>query len=411
MGDEVVTRFLRKNYGVAKGLISCTMIAGLALTATSLGSSGVAGASTKSPYNILMIIGTSGPIAGQSAAEEEATRAAASLLNKTGGIDGHKIVVTAVNDNLDPTTALSELQQALSSSNKPNMVFAGTTSNETLAMLPTLTRDKILSMELAGSGVVDSPYQFALPNYLPDQAKALVAAIKTQYPNAKKIGIAITNDAFGTALLAAYEPAITAAGMTYVVQTFPDTATDVTPELQTLQAADPDVLIASGYGAIGGYILQDRANLGWTVPVVGDGAEGANNLPALVPASALNGVSLCVQKSQLYLPLAKHSKAFQTFYAAVAAKGGDFSQPLPIYELSYDDLLLIGLAAKQANSDATPAIANALEHLKQPKVKPYVTWSTESFTPTIHVEQAPLSDYTLASPYIKDGGNLPLGSS
>jgi branched-chain amino acid transport system substrate-binding protein len=384
------------------------MVAGFSLSVVSLGTTG-AGAS-KSPFNVLMIAGTTGPVAPPTLAEIQATKAAAYVINHEGGIDGHPVAVKEVNDNLDPTTALSELQQAISGSQKPNLVFAGTTSNETLAMLPTLTRNKILSMELAGSGVNDSPYQFALPNYLPNQATGLVNAIKKQFPSAKKIGIAITNDAFGTSLLQAYEPAITKAGLTYSVQTFSDTATNVTPELQALQATNPDVLIASGYGAIGGYILQDRANLGWNIPTVGDGAEQSNDLPAMVPASALNNVFLIAQKLAVYEPLAKESPAFKTFWNATKLEGSTFSQSIVLYTLSYDDLMLVYLAAKQANSISTTAIANALEHLKQPKVKPYVTWSTEGFTPTVHVEQAPASDYVLSSAYTKDGLALPIGS-
>jgi branched-chain amino acid transport system substrate-binding protein len=357
-----------------------------------------------------MLVGTTGPVAPPSNAEIQATKAAAAVLNAEGGILGHQVRVQVSNDNLDPTTALSELQAAETGSKKPNLVFAGTTSNETLAMLPTLTRDKTLSMELAGSGVFDDPYQFALPNYLPTQATALVKAIQKKYPNAKKIGIAITNDAFGTALLSAYEPAITAAGLTYTVQTFAPSATDVTPELQSLQAANPDVLIASGYGAIGGYILQDRANLGWTVPVVGDGQEGSNNLPALVPAADLVGVSLCIQNVSVYKPLSQQSKAFNTFFMATEKQGSKFTQSIVLYSLSYDDLMLTALAAKQAGSISGPAIAKALEHLKQPKVKPYVSWSMEGFTTKLHVENAPVNDYSLASPTTKLGMNLPLGS-
>ncbi|HEY5266201.1 MAG TPA: ABC transporter substrate-binding protein [Acidimicrobiales bacterium] len=389
--------------------MSLVVVGSMALTAVSFSASAGA-AKAKSPFNVLMIVGTTGPVAPPSDAEIQATKAAAEVINSQGGILGHQVKVQVQNDNLDPTTALSELQSAESGSSKPNLVFAGTTSNETLAMLPTLTRDQTLSMELAGSGVFDDPYQFALPDYLPTQAQAMVQAIQKKYPTAKKIGIAITNDAFGTALLDAYEPAITAAGLTYSVQTFAPTATDVTPELQALQATNPDVLIASGYGAIGGYILQDRANLGWTVPVVGDGQEGSNNLPALVPASALVGVSLCIQNVSVYKPLSQQSKAFNTFFKATQKMGSKFTQSIVLYSLSYDDLMLTALAAKQAGSITGPAIAKALESLKQPKVKPYVSWATEGFTKKLHVEQAGAVDYTLASPYTKLGMNLPLGS-
>jgi len=384
--------------------------ASLVLTALSISPSIAGAAKAKTPFRMLMIVAVTGPVAGPTAAEIQGTQAAVALINKSGGMYGHRIVMTVANDNLDPTTALSELQQAIGSNSKPNMVFAGTGSNETLAMMPTLTRYKILSMQLAGSSIVDSPYQFVLPNYIPTQAQAVVASIVKNYPSAKNVGIIISNDAQGTALLQYYQTALTKAGLTYNAQTFADTTTNVTPQLQALQATNPDVVIASGYGAVAGYILQDRATLGWKVPVVGDGQLSANNLPALVPSSALTGVSLIGMNSQVYAPLPTKSKAFQNFFLGITKQGADYSEPIILYSLAYDDLILTQLAANQAKSIAAPAIAKALEHLKQPKVKQYVSWSVEGFTPTIHVEQAPFTDYTLVSPFTKLGMYLPLSN-
>lgn len=376
-----------------------------------------AGSSTtlsSTPYRITAIVAQSGALAAITTAEMQGLQAGAAYVNQHGGVLGHPIQVTVQNDNLSPTTAASTLEQDLSGGSVPNEVFAGTTSNETLAMVPILTSKKILSMQAAVSdqtiNAQTHPYAFSLGPSTTDAAATLAAAIKSSQPNAKSVGIIIGNDVNGTSLLNDERTALQAQGFKIYVQTYDPTNTvDMTPQMEALKADNPDVLVASGFGPVAGYILQARTKLGWNVPVVGDASFSANPLPSMVPKADLTNVFIATEKSFLYKPLSQEPQAYQTFVQLVKAQGGNFSQQSVIYSIGYDVAILAQMAAAQAKSIDTTAMTHALENLQQPSTPAYVTYPVEKFSSTQH---SPILDpglATVASPYIQDGLYLPVG--
>jgi branched-chain amino acid transport system substrate-binding protein len=391
------------------------------LSATTAGSgssatTAAAAAPTGSPFKVLAIIGTSGSLAGTAQAYVQALNASAGVVNKEGGILGHPVQISIKNDNLDPTTAANLLQSEISNGNMPNLVFAGTTSNETLALVPILTQNKLLSMQATVSNqTIDPtkyPYAFTLGPATPDAAAGLTASLKTQYPNAKTVAMIIGNDVNGNSLLGNEKAALEQAGLKVVVQQYDPKATvDMTPQLQALQAQHPDVLVASGFGQVAGYILAGRAKLGWNIPVVGDNSFSANNLVSLGTPDQLKGVSVSSNKATIYEPVDQRPPAFQTFYNAVQAQGGKFDQPIAIYGIAYDVVQLAKLAAEQAKSTDTQAMTQALENLQQPSPLPYVTYASEQFSSTKHSPTLDPNNTVQASPYSKDGQALPFGQT
>lgn len=357
-----------------------------------------------------------GPLAPVTKAEYQGLEAGVKYVNSHGGIDGHTAKLSEFNDNFDPTTAASLLDQQISSGTPPDLVFAGTTSTETLAMVPITTAHKILSLQATVSNKTITakahPYAFTLGPATPDAAATLAAVVKKEYPNAKTVGIIIENGVNGLSLLGNEKAALQKAGFTVVDQTYDPTSVTVTPELQALQAQNPDVLVASGFGAVAGAILKDRAKLGWNVPVVGDASFSANALTKLVTTKAdLNGVSIATLKSFIYKPLAQHSAAFQTFWTLVKSVGGKFTQQIVLYTIGYDVPVLAKMAATQAKSVNTVSMSKALENLKQPAHPAYVSYTIEQYSATKHSPILPTSLATPASPYIKTAQFLPVGSS
>lgn len=226
------------------------------------------------------------------------------------------------------------------------------------------------------------------------------------------MGILIGNDVNGTSLLNSERSALTKVGLNVVDQEYNPTSTiDMTPQLQALQAAKPDVLVASGFGAVAGYILGGRAKLGWTVPVVGDASFSANNLAQLASPSQLNGVSVATIKTFIYKPLAQQSQAFQTFFNDTKAQGANFSQSIVIYTIGWDTIMLAKLAAEQAKSTSTVAMTHALENLTPPANPPYVSYTVEKYSAAQHSPILSPADDTVASPFLRDGQFLPLGQT
>jgi branched-chain amino acid transport system substrate-binding protein len=295
-------------------------------------------------------------------------------------------------------------------------VFAGTTSNETLAMVPILNAHKLLSIQLTTSAqTIDPakyPYAFTVASSTANESATLAAAVKSEYPNAKKVGILIGNDVNGTSLLDGEKAALQADGFQVVDQTYdPTTTIDMTPQLEALKAENPQVLVASGFGAVAGYILQGRAKIGWSVPVVGDASFSANPIATMVPKADLSGVVVATDKTAVYQPASTWTPAFKTFVTYTEAEGATFTQGIGIYSLAWDVLILARMAATQANSLESSAMVSALQSLKQPAQPQYVSFPVEGYSPTLHSTNAPASLATVASVYLKMGEFLPVGSS
>ena len=81
--------------------------------------SAASAASSSTPFNVLAIVASSGPLATVTAAEVSGMQAGVAYVNAHGGVSGHQVVLTVKNDNNDPTTAATLLQSAVSGSSKP----------------------------------------------------------------------------------------------------------------------------------------------------------------------------------------------------------------------------------------------------------------------------------------------------
>jgi len=342
-------------------------------------------------------------------------QAGAAYVNAHGGVLGHPVQVTVKNDNNDPTTAATLLQSALSGGSKPDVVYAGTTSDETYAMEPILTQNKIFSLQTATSDqTMDAstfPYAFSLAQSSSDFAYELAAAIKGHYPNVKNIGIIIGNDVTGSSNLHNEQIALGKAGYSTTVEQYDPTNTiDMTPQLQSLQAKKPDLLIAGGFGEVAGYILKGRSQIGWNIPTVGDASFSSNSLPSLASPSQLTGVSILSQTNEVYAPISQKSAAFQTLYKAVEPSSGTFEVPFLLYEFGWDDIMVADATATQAKAFDGPSMANALETLKD-TTNPNYLLGPYKYSPSVHTAIADLNESILASPYSKDGQPLPFGQT
>jgi branched-chain amino acid transport system substrate-binding protein len=97
---------------VTVGTVAAMFGSGIGLT---IGSAGPAGASAaKSPLTIALIVSETGQAASQFADGPIGFRARVAQQNAQGGIDGHKIVPLVIDDQTNPTTVVTAVQQAIS---------------------------------------------------------------------------------------------------------------------------------------------------------------------------------------------------------------------------------------------------------------------------------------------------------
>ena len=213
-----------------------------------------------------MIDGFSGGFAPIGGANLAGIKAAAEVINADGGILGHKIVITTKDDQASPQVAVNVLQASLASGPKPNLIYAGGSSTENLALLPILTQDKMLSMEQGGSTELSDgtkyPYNYTtapLPTYE-------YAAIGQYFLNKgiHTVGVISSNDALGASEIALMQPAFQKLGLKFSVQQYSDTALDMTPQLEALKADNSKGLVVIGYGTPIPHIVNGLSTLGGT---------------------------------------------------------------------------------------------------------------------------------------------------
>jgi len=348
-----------------------------------------------SPYRVVLVLPLTGPAAAQAKIQVQGWDASAKVINAAGGVLGHKVEVSTINSQANPTTGVSLLQDRLSSGPPPNFILPGGSGTTALALVPITQQAGIL----AGGGLqeasLDNPSKYPL-FFSTAAVQATVAAGIAHGIKAggyKRVGIITSADAFGNSQAAAVEPALKAAGLTVTaVESFPDATTNVEPELQQLQATKPDAVFFEAYGAPAGYLLSSLQKVGWDVPMFGGVGASSSNLATLVPASALTKVKVLVYPDGKYLPPSKRTPSFNKFLSALKSFG-PITQPLASASVQYDVLQLVNQAAKQAKSISPKAVAKALEHLKAPKTPPWVTYNDYGYTATQHFASPPVTTF------------------
>jgi branched-chain amino acid transport system substrate-binding protein len=368
-------------------------------SSSSSGSSGGGSSTASSPFTVLNIESLSGALAATASAESAGFPAAAAYINKHGGIDGHKIVVDTVNDNSDPTTAVSDLESYLSSHGKPNVVFPGSSDLEATALLPILAQDGIISFHGSALATYENtkqtPEAYTILGPVTVQEQTIAEYLRSK--GYKTAGILSEGIAFTQEETAPLQAALTSVGITSKVENFPATALNVVPEMSALQASKPDVLIVEALAEPAGYALKARAQLNWNIPVVGDPAFGDSQVTSLVPAAETTNVKAVIFKCNEYLPAAQLSQGVSTFLSNVKLTGQAAQQPVNLSATAWDGLLLMQSAAKQAGSIDTSKLVAALNSLKVTTNPLYAIYAGIRFTSADHENLATtVSDYSVA---------------
>jgi hypothetical protein len=353
---------------------------------------GAASSSSPQVANVLLISALSGPYAPNAVAAVDGFKAAIYYVNQHGGFNGAKVNLVTKNDNGDPTVALSVLKSALSSGPKPMWVYAGWTSDEALAMMPTLTSDKLFSFETTAAAALGNgsayPYQFNFGESGTANSLPYVQYLKGQgYTN---VGLLTGNDAYGTTVEQAYEDAFKQEGVKFVSAPYSATATDLTPQLEKLKSSNVDVVLLNSEGPTAAYALKSITSIGWSVPFYGDGTSCVVDMTAFVPVSLLaRGKFFCSPIGQ-YAPPTQKSQAVQDMLTSLSAIGvTSITLPLGDYADGWDDPIIMMEETDHAKSLSVDALTNSMETFTAQSPELTTFSSGAKWTKTDHFEQLP----------------------
>ena len=375
------------------------------------------GSSSSAPIYILASAGTGVPgTLGQNAATaDNAVKAAVSVINAAGGIMGHKVVATYVDDEGDPTTAVSLLEQQISSGHKPLAYFDSGPSNLSAAVLPILAQNHILSFNTAPTANSSDPSTFPLNFDLSPSAPNYAVAF---CPYAKahgwtKVGVLYTDDAYGDVLGPDIQTQCKADGSTVTgIEKYEPTSLDMTPEIQAIESGHPQVVMLVGYGAEVGYVLDGFHKLGWNVPILGDVAVADTNIVTTKPPAGLLGTAeeknLKFEAFQSTVAQSNEPANLTTMINALKAQG-----PIPgslITAYNYDGVQMLAAAATKAKTVTdVSAIAKAVLKLTAGEAKTAI-FPQYFYSATLHAPTEPSSVFTFVTPSTLTNGQF-TGSS
>ncbi|GAA4554433.1 ABC transporter substrate-binding protein [Pseudonocardia xishanensis] len=340
-----------------------------ALALVGCGSGGQAASNDE--FEVLYLGGLSGPLAPVTAQSVAGLKAAADMLNERGGVNGRRVVVRTEDTQEDAARATALAQRELMGSDKPDVVWAGATSTNAVAMAPVTTRAGVLSINQAQTPDLYAPSTYPLTfGFLPS-ADELTRLTLTHFADAgvTRIGVLASNDVFGQSFRTAFERRAAALGIEVVAEDFSTTDLDLTGSYQRIVAQEPQQIFINTLGPAAGRIMDARLKIGATdIPtVLGTGLMATGDGPlSYTSPQALENALMSIYTTQRYVagdPDAPEPlRQFYTHYAQYAPKVG----PNSTAQIAWNALVTVGAAAEQAKSADGPAIAAALEDLTPP---------------------------------------------
>ena len=338
-------------------------IAGVLLLATgcTAGSGAASNGSGKAPYVLGVLTSQTGGASQLGMGEMQGAQLAADNINRTGGVNGHKIQLQIADDTSTPDQALQQARLLL--------------SKNILALIgPSVAANcNAVGALVAQNGPVDyclSPGIKTAANVWSSSAKTDALAEETmKYWKSKgitKVAILNSTDASGTDGGRATTAAAAKVGVKITAHvTYDPTAVSATSQLQKAMAGAPQALVVWSTGTPMGVALKGIQQLGITLPVMTtDGNLSttflkriADYMPdtLLIPATRDFWWETLPKTGSVY----KLEKEYHEKYQAKYGEAPDFGPGV-----GYDAVMLIAAALKKADSTVPAKIHAALESLE-----------------------------------------------
>lgn len=261
-------------------------IAGCKGTTTNTGTG-----TTKEPIKIGAVLSVTGANAPLGDAEKKTLEMEVAKLNKAGGIKGAPVELTVEDDESDASKAVAALNKLLKV-DKVVAIIGGSGTTPTLAMKPITAKEKTPQIALvAGNQVTKDDYKWIFRT-AHNETYVFKKAIDylTQTVKVKNLAILHDSNAYGQGGADEIKRIADAMGLPIVAtEKYDSTATDVTTQLTTIKAANPDCLIIWGTNPVPAVAVKNMKQLGMTMPVLG--SQGIANAKFIeLAGDAANGV-------------------------------------------------------------------------------------------------------------------------
>jgi ABC-type branched-subunit amino acid transport system substrate-binding protein len=318
-------------------------------------------ATPQGALTIAMIAAFSGPDAVDGQANAAGCYPAVLVINKDGGVLGHKLQCTVVDTRGDPADAIPAVQKLLATTSSVVGVL-GPSSTEATAVLPLLQTARIPAVASTGQAFYDhttDPYFWR--NYPADDVGGVALAVW-----AHQLGLdhgalffdnSVSSQGSVPALLRTYSKLGGRVAVNLAVT--PD-STSYGSEISRLISSHPDVIFTESDPQTDATAFANLMQLGHLMPILGTNATVTPQwLKALTKAIGPSNVAKYYEGVEPYAP---PNAAASTFEKALLASGKDVPNPSQwvgqeYASAPYDGTIIMALAMVRAKS-VDPAVYN-----------------------------------------------------
>ena len=318
------------------------------------------------PYTIGAVVSESGPSAALGRQEVDAIHMAVAEINGKGGINGHPLAVTLLDDRSDNTAAEQDFKQLIAQGVLG--IIGSTSSGATLAGIPDAQAAGVPVISLASLADIVQPV--AQRHWIFKVPGTDVLVMNTIIPfltshGLTRVAFLYANYEYGTAAWADWQKVAPAAGITTVVsQVFPPTAADVTVELTHVRMANPQAVVVWAIMPNTDTVIKDYREMGLPYPIIfSDGS--ANQMFVTLAAGNANGAYVAGTKILVADQLPSSDPQASVLHHYVAAFDQQFPGDAPANMFggfAYDAVYMFDRALAQAGPDRS-GVRDALENM------------------------------------------------
>ena len=336
---------------------------GRPLVALAAGATLAFAAHAQAPIKIGAFLSVTGPAAFLGDPEQKTLELYVEKINAAGGVLGRKLQLVSYDSAGDADKARTFVKRLIEE-DKVDAIVGGSTTGETMAVIPLVEQAGVPFISLAGAVVIVEPVKkwvFKTPHTDRMSCEKIFVDMKAR--NISKIGLISGSGGFDKSMRAQCLEVAKNYGIGIVAdETYGAKDTDMTAQLTKMrQNAQIQAVLNAGFGAGPAILTKNFRQIGMTVPLyqshgvaskefiklAGDAANGVR-LPA---AALLVAKSLPFNDPQKRVVVAYEHEFESRYHQDVSTFGGH----------AYDGLYLVVDAMKKAHSTDKAKVRDALE--------------------------------------------------
>ncbi len=338
---------------------------GLALSVSAGPPRGAAAAGE--PYLIGAVVSESGPGSSLGRPEADSIQLAVDEIDKAGGIGGHQLQVTILDDESNPTTAVNAVRKLLDQ--HPVAIIGSSLTQTSLAMVPLMTQAQVPLISLASSAQVITPigdrhWIFKMPITDFHVAQTMQEYLKKH--NQTKVAVVYRNDDYGKTGLSHFQDAGKNAGFQVVdAEAIAANATDATTQLTHVKSANPQAVVVWSTLPSVTVVMKGYRELSLPYPIYY--SDGAANGAFLVQAGdAINGAYIASTKINVADQIPNSDPQKKVLLHYIDAFGRAYPKDLPVSifgGFGYDGVYVLADALRHAGGAQPAKVRDALERV------------------------------------------------